>query len=215
MRATIRHLMFAVAAMSISFTGSDLIASTIVADPIEQFDGWTLIGGGWGGSGQMGFNASAGYWYWGSSWDRPATVGIEKTFSDLTVTPGLYTLTIETMCPGYSPYYNSVPLAAFSEFGLTGISPTQETALSAPTPQAGVRSWTPWTIRYSVPMNSPDVGNPLGFEALYRHTNNTGYSVMLDDLHVSFQAVPEPSTLALLGIGAFSLLAYAWHRRRA
>jgi hypothetical protein len=30
---------------------------------------------------------------------------------------------------------------------------------------------------------------------------------------ISFNIVPEPSTLALLGIGAISLLAYAWRRR--
>ena len=32
--------------------------------------------------------------------------------------------------------------------------------------------------------------------------------------HLSVAAVPEPSTLVLLGIGAISLLAYAWRRRR-
>ncbi len=38
--------------------------------------------------------------------------------------------------------------------------------------------------------------------------------VLLDGIRFSDQPVPEPSTFVLLSIGAISLLAYAWRRRR-
>jgi len=186
----------------------------VVADPIEEGGGWNLIGGGWGYNGQMGFDAHAGYDYWGSSWVQPATVGLQKTFPATFVEPGFYTLTIYTMCPGSAPDYHAVPLTDFSDFGLTGISPQLRTVLSAPTPSPGSMSWIMWTLGYTVPEGSSDIGNPLGFKAQYQHTNNTGYSVMLDDIHVTLTEVPEPSIILLLGIAATGFLAYVWRRRK-
>jgi hypothetical protein len=194
-RMMVRGLMAVAFAIAATACGAQ---STIVADPMEADSGWTLIDGSWGVNGQMGFNASAGIWYWGSSWQQPATVGLHKTFSGVTVGAGVYTITIKTMCPPGDPY-RPVPLGDFSVFGLTGISAADETVLSALTPVTGVRSWTPWTLEYTVPSDSPDIGNSLGFDALYRHNDYTYYSVMLDDLHVTYQPVPEPGTLALMG----------------
>ena len=185
----------------------------VVSDPMERNGGWTLIDGGWGGNGQMGFDAHAGHDYWGSSWEEPATVGLYKTFPSAFVEPGTYTLTIYTMCPGHDPY-NAVPLIDFTDFGLTGISAELRTILSAPTPTPGSKIWTMWTLDYTVPQGSPDIGNPLGFKAKYEHTNYTHYSVMLDDLHVTLAEVPEPSAIILLSTAALGLFAYVWRRRK-
>ena len=46
---------------------------------------------------------------------------------------------------------------------------------------------------------------------LYKGTNVDAF---IDDNNLSVTSVPEPSTLVLLGVGAISLLGYAWRRRR-
>jgi lysophospholipase L1-like esterase len=45
------------------------------------------------------------------------------------------------------------------------------------------------------------------------HPNQSGYDLMADTWATSIQAVPEPSTLMLLGIGALVSLGYALHAR--
>ena len=41
-----------------------------------------------------------------------------------------------------------------------------------------------------------------------------GRALFADTMEVTLSGVPEPSTLVLLSMGAFALLAYAWRRRR-
>jgi len=47
--------------------------------------------------------------------------------------------------------------------------------------------------------------------------SNLDFSLVVigEDVYTQITAIPEPSTLALLGIGAVSLLAYVWRRRRS
>jgi hypothetical protein len=44
-------------------------------------------------------------------------------------------------------------------------------------------------------------------------TDDNGMDIVVSN--TAYEPVPEPSTLALLGVGAFSVLAYTWRRRRA
>jgi len=46
----------------------------------------------------------------------------------------------------------------------------------------------------------------------FSSSGNTVGDVFFDNVQIN--AVPEPSTLVLLGMGAFSLLAFAWRRRK-
>jgi hypothetical protein len=55
-----------------------------------------------------------------------------------------------------------------------------------------------------VGINGPDVLQLTG-----------SFFLIADPASVSVQSVPEPSTLALLGAGALSLVGYGWRRRRA
>ena len=115
------------------------------------------------------------------------------------------------MCPGSSSTYNAVPLAAFTEFGLTGISPLEQS----------VRADTPARRSFLDYLDSAVHGTeqlsryrePSRIQAEYQHPDNTGYSVMLDDLRVTFQTTPEPDTWVLLGTGLLGLIGYAWLRR--
>ena len=36
----------------------------------------------------------------------------------------------------------------------------------------------------------------------------------IDNVHIEFEPIPEPSSLALLSIGAFGLFGYGWQRKR-
>jgi T5SS/PEP-CTERM-associated repeat protein len=55
---------------------------------------------------------------------------------------------------------------------------------------------------------TPFAANDLTYDGTYASFTVTGFS------GYAVTTVPEPSTFALLGIGAVSLLAYAWRRRR-
>ena len=60
-----------------------------------------------------------------------------------------------------------------------------------------------WTLEGALAIN--DSGQIVG--DAYNHTTGQEQAVLLTP-------VPEPSTFALLGVGAISLVAYAWRRRR-
>ena len=63
-----------------------------------------------------------------------------------------------------------------------------------------------WEIQ--LPYNPPEETMTIWEGGMY------GPAIAVGEVVVDTQCVPEPSTLVLLGIGAISLLAYAWQRRR-
>ncbi|MBN1394341.1 MAG: alpha/beta fold hydrolase [Pirellulales bacterium] len=71
-------------------------------------------------------------------------------------------------------------------------------------------NWTTVNVDWVVPSDSTAIGKYL-YINYWGVTDNTVY---LDDVHVSFTPVPEPSTLAMLTAGLIALAACAWKRRK-
>ncbi|MGD0654933.1 MAG: PEP-CTERM sorting domain-containing protein [Thermoguttaceae bacterium] len=71
-----------------------------------------------------------------------------------------------------------------------------------------------WTYWMMIKTNATMFDNQgrLDIEARTPSDSN-GTDIVVSN--TAYEPVPEPSTLALLGVGAFSLLAYTWRRRRA
>ena len=70
-------------------------------------------------------------------------------------------------------------------------------------------------VEETLDCTSTEAVTSLGVELATGAGDGFGYQgpVWVDDVRLT--ATPEPSTFALLGVGVFSLLAYAWRRRRA
>ena len=71
--------------------------------------------------------------------------------------------------------------------------------------RSGGSEWSQAVINYAIGDGDPLIGTPIGI-ALYGNGD-----VAFDDVEVSVDAIPEPSTVGLLGLGLLSLL----RRRRS
>ena len=71
--------------------------------------------------------------------------------------------------------------------------------------RSGESEWSQATINYEIGEGDPLIGTPIGV-ALYGRAD-----VAFDDVEVSFEVIPEPSTAGLLGLGLLGLL----RRRRS
>ncbi|MBS1718226.1 MAG: PEP-CTERM sorting domain-containing protein [Armatimonadetes bacterium] len=67
-------------------------------------------------------------------------------------------------------------------------------------------TWTQFTISYDAAANDPLVGQAIGLQFL----KTAGLQINVDDIQVASDAVPEPASMAALGLGVAALL-----RRRA
>jgi hypothetical protein len=86
------------------------------------------------------------------------------------------------------------------------INPTGDIGASGPQLYSGI---APYELLWSG-SGSRDEGGALGSDIL---VGSPDYAGGIGIAHL-YEGVPEPSTLVLLGMGAISLLAYAWRRRR-
>lgn len=82
----------------------------------------------------------------------------------------------------------------------------------------GSYTWTPtdqnWVedvaLSVSVASNSSSIGNAIKVSLVHTAKGD----VCADNVALDFKAVPEPCSLAILGISAIGMIAYAWRKRR-
>lgn len=118
-------------------------------------------------------------------------------------------------------------------YSLGAIGPGWEGGLQyqamAPEPSAAVHTFrmdldttnsAQWTAQYFIDGQSQagPVNLPAGMSTTFRYigfgadqADSAGY---VDNFTLTTTATPEPSTIVLLGVGMFSLLAYAWRKRK-
>lgn len=73
-------------------------------------------------------------------------------------------------------------------------------------------SWLQQTLTYTIPEASLAIGHVLG--VVFTPTGGSSWACQTCLDSVSLTAVPEPSSLVLVSMGVFGLLAYAWRKRR-
>jgi hypothetical protein len=107
------------------------------------------------------------------------------------------------------------------QFGTTGNSPETLNSTLHPLLQAGTQYWVVASAA-SPTLDEWNLNSTADFGLHGTNTNGAGF-VTDNDSRGAFEvtgtltqavAVPEPSTLALLGLGALGLVGYRWRRRR-
>ena len=150
--AMMRRGVFLLIAVAVSLASCDSFADsiTVVADPMENYGGWTLIGGSWGSDGQMGFNAIARDFLLGielaKARDRWAPKGVLRPAGF----PRTVYLDDQDDVSWEQLDLQRGPVSCFYRVRLDGyLTPGRNSAVPARHPSPAFVSWTTWTLQYT------------------------------------------------------------------
>lgn len=123
------------------------------------------------------------------------------------VIPGTYTLT------GNVGLVNG---GTFNNLGFRlrgGTILINATSISNPLPAPG--TFEVWTATYVIlPTNANASALGTNLNILMLASTGSGASAAVDNISVTFVAVPEPTSIALIGTSVVAMLGYGWQRRR-
>ena len=138
---------------------------------------------------------------------------VYNQLNDTTLKAGKYTLTVAIGSPtGYSCSDNwAIRLGSISGNSVTVLGEiTQQTGGSVT-----VGSLSDKSFSLDISQDNTHLGESL-VVGLYA-SNNVGSDVRVscfDNVHLDYVGIPEPCSMAIMATGLFSMLAYAWRKRK-
>lgn len=203
---TVSKALLAVVLMLVVLSNvADLAAAPvlIVDDAVEPSDGWTIVGGTFGDGFGLTSPIEGANLY--NLADVPAE-SATKSFSGVLLAPGDYSAVFWVHNYSNNP---SPPPGLAASLQANGVN-IGDLLTNATIPLPAQGAWIQWMLDYTVPVGDPRIGQTLGFTI---SDTGTGGNGAFDSLDITFQAVPEPSSVILFLVG-MAALGYHVCRRR-
>ncbi len=187
-----------VSAASIAITNADFEqgpVNTSTPTGWTLVSDWTWVEGGAGTNGSIAFDANVK----SNQVGNPAG-SISQTLSSV-YAAGTYVLSADMRTADGTPSFTLELRDADNGYATLA---TATVALAS--------DWANYNVALNVASTDTFIGHKI--DILLAHGTAAIGNTRTDNVALNFTPVPEPSTIAMLGIGLFGLLCYAWRRRK-